>query len=274
MFVRVHEQRLLVCRFADREIVDARNDFLLRSLHLHDLEREVFGTDSGECELLSIPFVPSPRSGRGVIPLTSCCSRSRLGLKAIILCRVGRPCLRHPIAGSSGHLSINRVRPLPNEHRNNMPDHTCTTPTMPKRTRPMSLVPRGLSRVEAATYVGVSASMFDEMVKDGRMPGPKRIALPVLPSLQEIIDASDCGDWTFLVNEIGRPFTAAGFGNWFRDRWPRPRAPQGRRDYCCEQRSHSPSAHGDLRVGHAQDGRAIHAFGRSAAARSSGNAHA
>lgn len=40
---------------------------------------------------------------------------------------------------------------------------------------PPSLPPRGLSRVEAATYIGVSASLFDEMVKDGRMPRPKRI---------------------------------------------------------------------------------------------------
>jgi predicted DNA-binding transcriptional regulator AlpA len=39
----------------------------------------------------------------------------------------------------------------------------------------ISLVPRGLSRVEAAIYVGVSPSLFDIMVKDRRMPGPKRI---------------------------------------------------------------------------------------------------
>jgi predicted DNA-binding transcriptional regulator AlpA len=35
--------------------------------------------------------------------------------------------------------------------------------------------PRGLSRTDAAAYVGVSPSMFDLMVKDGRMPEPKRI---------------------------------------------------------------------------------------------------
>jgi predicted DNA-binding transcriptional regulator AlpA len=34
---------------------------------------------------------------------------------------------------------------------------------------------RGLSRDEAAMYVGVSASKFDEMVADGRMPVPVRI---------------------------------------------------------------------------------------------------
>jgi predicted DNA-binding transcriptional regulator AlpA len=34
---------------------------------------------------------------------------------------------------------------------------------------------RGLSRDEAATYIGISATKFDELVRDGRMPGPKRI---------------------------------------------------------------------------------------------------
>lgn len=34
---------------------------------------------------------------------------------------------------------------------------------------------RGLSRDEAAMYVGVSASKFDELVSDGRMPPPRRI---------------------------------------------------------------------------------------------------
>ena len=34
---------------------------------------------------------------------------------------------------------------------------------------------RGLSRIEAAAYVGVSPSLFDVMVQDDRMPGPKLI---------------------------------------------------------------------------------------------------
>ena len=32
---------------------------------------------------------------------------------------------------------------------------------------------RGLSREESAMYIGVSPSLFDQMVADGRMPGPK-----------------------------------------------------------------------------------------------------
>lgn len=35
--------------------------------------------------------------------------------------------------------------------------------------------PRGLSRDEAAAYIGISARKFDAMVQDGRMPGPKLI---------------------------------------------------------------------------------------------------
>lgn len=34
---------------------------------------------------------------------------------------------------------------------------------------------RGLSRVEAAGYIGVSPSTFDKMVLAGEMPGPKRV---------------------------------------------------------------------------------------------------
>jgi len=39
----------------------------------------------------------------------------------------------------------------------------------------LSIEPRGLNRVQAAGYVGVSPSLFDEMVADGRMPSPKII---------------------------------------------------------------------------------------------------
>lgn len=34
---------------------------------------------------------------------------------------------------------------------------------------------RGLSRLEAAQYIGVGATLFDAMVADGRMPRAKRI---------------------------------------------------------------------------------------------------
>jgi predicted DNA-binding transcriptional regulator AlpA len=40
---------------------------------------------------------------------------------------------------------------------------------------PHSYPPRGLSREDAARYVGVGTTKFDEMVTDRRMPKPKQI---------------------------------------------------------------------------------------------------
>lgn len=40
---------------------------------------------------------------------------------------------------------------------------------------PPSLPPRGLSRVVAAAYIGVSVTLFDRMIENGLMPKPKRI---------------------------------------------------------------------------------------------------
>ena len=40
---------------------------------------------------------------------------------------------------------------------------------------PPTLAPRGLSRVEAAAYIGLSTSKFDELVGAGTMPKPKTV---------------------------------------------------------------------------------------------------
>lgn len=40
---------------------------------------------------------------------------------------------------------------------------------------PLSLPPRGVNRLQAAAYVGVSATKFDELVEAKRMPKPKQI---------------------------------------------------------------------------------------------------
>lgn len=42
--------------------------------------------------------------------------------------------------------------------------------------------------------------------------------IPILPHLQEALDLVPKDQMTFLVTEFGKPFTAAGFGNWFRDK--------------------------------------------------------
>lgn len=44
------------------------------------------------------------------------------------------------------------------------------------------------------------------------------ITIPVLPPLAASLDAAPTGELTFLATVHGRPFTPAGFGNWFRDR--------------------------------------------------------
>jgi integrase len=41
--------------------------------------------------------------------------------------------------------------------------------------------------------------------------------VPLLPELAAAIEAMPAGNMTFLTTEQGKPFTAAGFGNWFRD---------------------------------------------------------
>jgi integrase len=49
---------------------------------------------------------------------------------------------------------------------------------------------------------------------------PVTLEIPLLPMLEEAIDAVPGARerLTFLVTEFGKPFTSAGFGNWFRDR--------------------------------------------------------
>ena len=77
--------------------------------------------------------------------------------------------------------------------------------TPPKDFSPIPLpTRRGLSRSEAAAYIGVGVSKFDVMVSDGRMPKAKRIdgrrvwdvrsldrAFDALPGS----DATDCNPW-------------------------------------------------------------------------------
>ncbi len=47
--------------------------------------------------------------------------------------------------------------------------------TRPADILPVSCPPCGLSRGQSAAFIGVGTTKFDEMVKDGRMPAPKKI---------------------------------------------------------------------------------------------------
>ena len=62
---------------------------------------------------------------------------------------------------------------------------------------PQSLPPRGLARPVAAAYIGVSVGLFDAMVADGRMPGPKHINTRLVwdrRALDEAFDALPADD--------------------------------------------------------------------------------
>ena len=45
-----------------------------------------------------------------------------------------------------------------------------------------------------------------------------RLSIRMHPTLQAVIDATARENMTFLVTAYGKPFTPAGFGNWFRER--------------------------------------------------------
>lgn len=73
----------------------------------------------------------------------------------------------------------------------------------PRRPRasalPAGVLPRGLSRPQAAEYVGVGVTKFDTLVGDGRMPRPKRIdgrriwdRLALDEALAALADEGDC----------------------------------------------------------------------------------
>jgi len=64
-------------------------------------------------------------------------------------------------------------------------------------------IPRGLSRDEAAYYIGVGTSKFDQMVNDGRMPRGKRIdGRVVWDRVQLDIYFSDLGAREAAVNPV------------------------------------------------------------------------
>jgi integrase len=53
------------------------------------------------------------------------------------------------------------------------------------------------------------------------------VDIPVLPELQAAIDTMPKAEHlTFLVTELGKPFTPAGFGNWFREQCELARLPR------------------------------------------------
>jgi predicted DNA-binding transcriptional regulator AlpA len=63
---------------------------------------------------------------------------------------------------------------------------------------PFGVMPRGLSRAQAAEYIGMSPTKFDELVGDGQMPKPARCGRRLLWDRRQINRALDA-----LFNEEG-----------------------------------------------------------------------
>jgi len=62
---------------------------------------------------------------------------------------------------------------------------------MPKVASPLLYLKRGFSRVEAASYVGISPSKFDQLVAEGRMPRAKQIDGRKIWDIRELDPAFD-----------------------------------------------------------------------------------
>jgi integrase len=69
-------------------------------------------------------------------------------------------------------------------------------------------------------------AMGPQHIRDGVLTWVRRktahstgieLFIPVRAELRQIIDATPSGHLTFLTTIFGKPFTVAGFGNWFRD---------------------------------------------------------
>jgi integrase len=66
------------------------------------------------------------------------------------------------------------------------------------------------------------------------------LLIPVVPELQRVLDATPCQNLSFLTTAHGQPFTAAGFGGWFRERCddaglPKECAAHGLRKAACRR---------------------------------------
>jgi hypothetical protein len=65
--------------------------------------------------------------------------------------------------------------------------------------------PRGLNRVEAARYVGVSPGTFDKLVADGLMPKAKRVRSRLIFDRQALdLAFSVLGEEAEQVNDFDR----------------------------------------------------------------------
>jgi predicted DNA-binding transcriptional regulator AlpA len=74
---------------------------------------------------------------------------------------------------------------------------------VPRTPRP-DLPPRGISRSDAAAYIGISPSLFDRLVGNGKLPQPLRLASRKVwdvRALDRMFDALSGSDFDAPDNE-------------------------------------------------------------------------
>ncbi len=78
----------------------------------------------------------------------------------------------------------------------------------------------GARRADAVKFGSqmVSGGWLNWVETKGKNQIRKERSIPILPALQASINACPSGHLNWLVTSYGKPFTPAGFGNWFRDR--------------------------------------------------------
>lgn len=89
-----------------------------------------------------------------------------------------------------------------------MPRRRHDDPDAPAPVRVEVVPRRGINRVEAARYVGISTTTFDKLVRDGQMPQPFRIGSRTIWDLRKLDAAFD---------ELSGPEEGDSFAGW--DDW-------------------------------------------------------
>src|SRR5262249_34947883 len=91
----------------------------------------------------------------------------------------------------------------------------------------LELIYGTMARREDATLLGRQHAQAG-MLSFKQHKTKQQVDIPILPELQDAIDAMPkAGHLTFMVTELGAPFSPAGFGNWFRDQRAAAGLPDG-----------------------------------------------
>lgn len=76
---------------------------------------------------------------------------------------------------------------------------------------------RHMERDGVLHFTETKGAQSRAITRKKRRPAAKKRAIPILPELRQAIVATPSGNLTYLTTAYDRPFTAAGFGNRFRD---------------------------------------------------------